>query len=184
MAHTTTVLPFRSLVKLTEATGKRMRETALHEWRDKHDTPYHISVDQAEPLMEGAWSTQTDGTRQPEREATPTAPTASHVILPVATNAVCYPQYHTQQFPGLLDRSEITEQWFENGTLHLYSHHCTAAGPYDGYDQFIIHIQQRTARLLELVRRRSGIVSTSVELAHLGAVDGYIEEEPQTTNLL
>lgn len=40
--HTTTVMPFRSVAKLRDATGRRMREPAIHEWRDEDKVLFHV----------------------------------------------------------------------------------------------------------------------------------------------
>ena len=69
IANTTTVMPFRSLGKLKDATGRRMRENMLHEWRDENNVSYNVTLEQAESFIEHSWLRQPDGTRTPKSQA-------------------------------------------------------------------------------------------------------------------
>ena len=162
VGNCTTVVPFRSPAKLRDITGQRMRETMIHEWRDEDDLPHHSPLEQAEPFFEQAWLRMADGTRTPKpRDFWSKRSLQKRYLDLVPTSAPIYQQYHTQEYDGLLDRSGITEKWFEDGILHLYSHFGTCNSPYGRYEDL----------MEKEIRRREEDRQARLESSNRGVLD-------------
>ena len=112
---TTTIMPFRSMYCLNGPQLSRMRDEATHEWRNAEDEVFTATLSMAEPLIEGSWN---NDPRTQELACAEIEKKNSELDRPAA--AYQYPQYHTQIYADLLDRTGIKEKRIENGTAETY----------------------------------------------------------------
>ena len=87
------------------------RHHKKYEWRNDHNEPFLVSINQAELWVEGCWETWDDDTRRPTASGYP-KPTGKD--LNSQKKKPVFRKIHVECHDGLLDRGRIREERIKN----------------------------------------------------------------------
>ena len=114
LKSTTTIMPLRAPWRQGDRL-RRMRDTTIHVWRNEEDESFTGPLSTIEPVIEGVRFTGASDTTVPSKPESKARIISESAALTKVTDEV-YGRYHTEVYPGLLDRTRIREKRIEDGT--------------------------------------------------------------------
>ena len=115
LKSTTTIMPFRAPRVRRGDHLRRMRDTTMHAWRNEEDELFIGPLTTIEAVIERPGFIGESDTTVPSKPKSKARDMSERAALKEVSDEV-YGRYHTEVYPGLLDRTEIREKRIEDGT--------------------------------------------------------------------